>query len=111
MNEFIHFSNFIPNALRKYKMTREARASLICARFRTIVPSVVGEDAPKVVRPKFVKGAVLYVAVPNSMWAQRITVHRHELLLKLNMNLGKDWVKDLRTLVEQLPGLYGSHKA
>lgn len=100
MNEFVHFSSFIPSALKKYKMTREARASLICARFRTIAPSIVGDDAPKEVHPKFVKAGVLYIGVPNSLWAQRITVHRHELLLKLNMNLGKDWVKDLRTLVE-----------
>jgi len=100
MNDFIHFSDFIPQALKKYRLTREARAGLVCARFRTILPTIVGEDAKKEVHPKFLKAGVLYVAVPNSVWAQRVYVHRHELLLKLNMHLGKEWVKDLRTIVE-----------
>ncbi len=100
MNEFIHFSSFIPNALKKYKMTREARAGLICARFKTLLPSVVGKDLPETVHPKFFKAGVLYVAVPNSMWAQRVYVHRHDLLMKLNLHLEKEWVTDLRTVVE-----------
>lgn len=100
MNDFIHFSSFIPDALKKYKMTREARASLVCARFRKILPSIVGEDLPAAVHPKFFKGGVLYVGVPSSMWAQRVYVHRHELIMKLNLNLEKEWVKDLRTVVE-----------
>jgi predicted nucleic acid-binding Zn ribbon protein len=100
MNDFIHFSDFIPQALRKYKLTREARATLICARFRGLMPSVVGDDLPEAVQPKFFKGGVLYVSVPSSIWAQRIYVHRHDLLMKLNLHLGQDWVKDLRTVVE-----------
>ena len=100
MNEFIHFTNFIPQALKKYKLTREARAGLVCARFQGLLPSIVGEDLPKTVHPKFFKGGVLTVAVPSSVWAQRVYVHRHDLLMKLNLHLGKDWVKDLRTVVE-----------
>lgn len=100
MNDFVHFSQFVPNALKKYKLTREARAGLVCARFRTILPSIVGEDLPAAVHPKFLKAGILFVAVPSSIWAQRVFVHRHELLLKLNLHLGKEWVKDLRTVVE-----------
>ncbi|MFA6024001.1 MAG: DciA family protein [Candidatus Gracilibacteria bacterium] len=100
MNDFVHFSQFVPNALKKYKLTREARAGLVCARFRTILPTIVGDDLPEAVHPKFLKAGILFVAVPSSIWAQRVFVHRHELLLKLNLHLGKDWVKDLRTVVE-----------
>ena len=60
----------------------------------------MGDDIPKTVHPKFIKAGVLTVAVPSSVWAQRIYVHRHDLLMKLNLHLGKDWVKDLRTVVE-----------
>ncbi len=100
MGDFIHFSELIPKALAHYKLTREARASLICARFRDILPGIVGKDARESVQVKFFKGGNLVVAVPSSIWAQRVYVHRHELLLRLNLHLDKEWVKDLRAVVE-----------
>lgn len=100
MSDFIHFKDLIPKALAHYKLTREARAALICSRFRDILPGIVGEDAPANVKTKFFKGGNLVVAVPTSIWAQRIYVHRHELLMRLNLHLEKEWVKDLRAVVE-----------
>ena len=100
MNDFLPWQNFIPKALAQYKLTREARASLVCARFRQLAPDLIGEEARAAVKPKFFKGGVLYVAVPSSIWAQRVYVHRHELLLKLNLHLDKPYVHDLRTVVE-----------
>ncbi|QQR54395.1 DUF721 domain-containing protein [Candidatus Peregrinibacteria bacterium] len=101
MSDFSLFSDFIPKALAKYKIEREARAALVCQRFRTLMPSILGEDASPVVRPKFVKGKILYIAVPSSVWAQRVYVHRHELLVQLNLNMAEhSGVDDLRTVVE-----------
>lgn len=101
MNDFFSFSDLVPKALAKYKMERETRAALVCQRFRNLMPSILGKDAPEVVRPKFVKGKILYVSVPSSVWAQRVYVHRHELLVQLNLNMAENsGVDDLRTLVE-----------
>lgn len=100
MNDFIHFKDLIPQALKKYKLTREARAGMICEHARSLIPRIVGEQAKKHVRPKFFRGGVLYVAVPSSVWAQRIYVQRHNILGELNAHLDKAWVKDLRTVVE-----------
>ncbi len=101
MDDFFSFAELVPKALAKYKIEREARAALVCQRFRTLMPSILGDDAGSSVKPKFVKGGTLYVSVPSSMWAQRVYVHRHELLVQLNLNMAeKSGVDDLRTVVE-----------
>jgi Dna[CI] antecedent, DciA len=101
MDDFFSFAELVPKALVKYKIEREARAALVCQRFRTLMPTVLGEDAPAAVKPKFVKGGTLYVAVPSSVWAQRVYVHRHELLVQLNLNMAENsGVDDIRTQVE-----------
>ncbi len=99
MNDFIDFKKFLPKALEKYKVTREARAALICNRFREMAPGIIGGDAHEI-HPKFFKGHTLYVAVPSSVWAQRVYVHRHDLIMKLNLDTESDLVHDIRTVVE-----------
>lgn len=89
----------IPNALKRYNVTRASRASLICERFRKLAPSVIGDKALEHIKPKCFKNGILYISVPNSMWAQQVHVHRHDLIMKLNLNLEKDWVHDMRTHV------------
>jgi len=100
MNDFVHFKDLIPKAIAHYKLEREARAALICCRFRELSPSIVGRDVTANVKPKFFKNGTLIVSVPSSIWAQRVYVHRHELLLKMNLGLDKAWVNDIRTYVE-----------
>ncbi len=102
MNDFKHFSNWLPNAIAKYNMGRETRAALICERFRNLAPTIIGESAMEHIQPKCFKGGVLYISVPDSLWAQQIYVHRHDLMIKLNLNLDKDWVHDIRTNVGKI---------
>jgi hypothetical protein len=99
MNSFVDIKKYLPKAIARYNMTREARAAHVCDRFRALAPSIMGEDAMKKITPKFFKGHTLYVSVPNSLWAQRLYVHRHDIIMKLNLDLGKEIVYELRTLV------------
>lgn len=100
MSDFIHFADFIPKALRRYQVDRQARAALVCARFRELMPRIVGDDARAEVQPKFFKNGTLTVRAASSIWAQRVYVHRHELITQLNLHLEGAVVKDLRTVVE-----------
>ncbi|MBU0981950.1 DUF721 domain-containing protein [Patescibacteria group bacterium] len=100
MSEFQPFQNWVPKTLQKYKLARQARASLICERFRKLVPEMIGEDCAGVVRPKSFKGGTLYVSVPSSSYAQRVYVHRHDIIMKLNLEVDNDFVHDIRTVVE-----------
>lgn len=100
MADFISFKDLLPKTLLRYQLDRQARAAWVCSRFRSVLPEVVGMEASRHARPKYFKGGVLYVSVSNSLWAQQVYVHRHELLAELNKQLDKPWVKDLRTVVE-----------
>lgn len=99
MNDFQSIKKLLPRALANYKLTRQARAALICQHFRELAPKIMGEDA-KSVRPKYFKGGTLYVAVPSSAFAQRVYVHRHDIIMKLNLCMEKEAVHEIRTLVE-----------
>lgn len=100
MSDFQAFQKLIPKTLQKYQLTRTARAAMICERFRRLMPTVIGEDADGVIAPKYFKGGTLYISVPSSSWAQRVYVNRHDLIMKLNLDMEKEYVHDIRTLVE-----------
>lgn len=80
-------------------MNRQARAALICERFRKLAPEVMGKESTEHIKTKFFKRGVLYISVPNSLWAQHVYVRRHDLIMKLNLNLENDWVEDIRAHV------------
>ena len=98
MNDFVDFKSLIPRALEKFRLGREARASLVCERFRLIAPEIVGQGCEELIHPKFVKHGILYISVPSSIWAQKVFVKRHLLMEELNRD--KEIVKDLKVLVE-----------
>lgn len=99
MSDFQDWKKWIPKALAKYKMTRQARAALVCERFRSIAPDLLGKEVPAAVQPKFVKNHILTISVPSSLWAQKVIVKRHEILEKLNADVEGAQVDDIRTVV------------
>ncbi len=96
MNDFIDFKKLIPQALLKYKLNREARAAQICSGYGRLAKDLGIEDA----KAKFFKGHTLYISVPSSIAAQRVFNHRHDILTKLNVELGKEEIFEIRTVLE-----------
>ena len=97
---FIDLKKLMPAAINRYNMGRETQAALICEGFRNMAPGIIWEDAADHVKPKFFKRGTLYISVPSSIYAQRVYVHRHDLIMKLNLNMDGHLVKEIRTLVE-----------
>jgi len=100
MNGFIDFKKLMPKAIERYQMTRETRAAHVCSRFREIAPEIIGNDVRGELRTKYFKNGTLYVSVPNSIWAQRVYVHRHDLIMKINLGMKKEYLNDIRAVVE-----------
>jgi hypothetical protein len=100
MNDFWDFTKLLPRAIERYNMTRETRAALVCKRFRDLAPEIMGKKISDHVEPKYFKSGTLVVAVRHSAWAQYVYVHRHDIIMKMNLSLEHEWVKDLRTVVE-----------
>ncbi len=97
---FWDFTKLLPRAIEKYNMERETRASLICKKFRDFAPSIVGEKVFSHMNVKYYKNGILYVGVSHSAYAQYLHIHRHDIITKININLKNEWLKDLKTLVE-----------
>ena len=97
MADFTSFQSLIPKALKKYKMERSARASLICEKFRSIAPRIIGDDCENFIHPKFVKDGVLFISVPSSIWGQKVFNSRHKIIEELNGN--DEIVKDLKFIM------------
>lgn len=96
MNDFVDFKKLIPQALAKYKMNREARAAQICSGYGRLAKDFGLDEA----KAKFFKGHTLYVSVPTSVAAQQVFNRRHDILTKLNEELGKEEVFEIRTVLE-----------
>lgn len=99
MADFIHFSELLPKAIQRYKMGRETRAALVCERFRGCAKELLGESAGQKIQPRHYKHHVLTIAVPDSIWAQKLYNLRHDFLELLNKK-GDIEVKDLKMRVE-----------
>jgi len=97
MNDFLDFRKLLPQAIARYNMERQTRASQVCARFRKIAPHLLKETTG--VEPRFYKNKKLYVRVKNSIDAQRVFVKRHELLEELNEGFPRPIVSDVRALI------------
>ena len=100
MNDFFDFKNLFPAVLRKYKMSREARAGQVCTRFKVLAEDVMGEGSSEVVSAKFFKNNTLYISVPSSVWAQRVFNFRHQIITRLNEELGSEEVYEIRTVLD-----------
>lgn len=96
---FTPFQKILPKALANIGLSREAKAALICERYRKLAPRVVHEQALLHTMPKFFRGATLTVGVTNPAWAGRIATCKKDLLAALNESLGKKTVEDIKTKV------------
>ena len=85
--------------LRETKLERGVKERLALV----VWPEVVGPFAAKHSRAFILRRKVLLVQVPNSTWAQELSLMRPQLIPRLNERVGIEVVRDVRFLVD--PGL------
>ncbi|MBI4994521.1 DUF721 domain-containing protein [Candidatus Peregrinibacteria bacterium] len=96
---FTPIQKILPKAITGLKFTRQARAALVCEKYRKLAPQIVHPEALRHTYPKFFKGTILVVAVENSAWAGQIAANKEKLLNELNKTLGKKEIKNIKTAV------------
>lgn len=96
---FTPLQKILPKTIAELKFTRQARAALVCERYRKLASQIIHPEALNYTSPKFLKGKILTISVENSAWIQLITTKKELLLKKLNENLGKDKITDIKTMV------------
>lgn len=78
-------------------MTREARAALICEKYRKLASQFVHPEALNHTSPKFYKNRVLTIGVENSAWASQVMAKQVELTDEINRSLGQKLVEKIQT--------------
>jgi predicted nucleic acid-binding Zn ribbon protein len=96
---FTPFQKILPFALNKMGMAREARAALVCEKYRQLAPTAVHKEALIHTVPKFFRTKVLTIGVANPAWAAHVASRKNELMAALNNALGENYVTEIKTRV------------
>lgn len=100
---FTHIANIIPKAIRTYGLTRQAKAALICEKYRKVAPSIFSAEILINAWPKYFKGKTLVLGVSHPAYAEEVSQRKHKLKALLNESLGKDYVAAIKTVTEENP--------
>lgn len=96
---FTPLQKILPKAIAELKFTRQARAALVCEKYRKLAPQIVHPEALNHTFPKFLKGKILTVSVENSAWASQIAANKEKLLKELNKSFRKKEITNIKTTV------------
>jgi len=96
---FTPIQKLIPRALKKLGVDQEAKAALICERYRRCAPRIVHADVLEHSFPRYFKNGTLMIGAENSAWAQEITMKAHLLLEEIRREETIKYIKQIRTTV------------
>jgi len=95
---FEPFQKFFDKAARNYGMKKAVDASHVCHVFRKIMPEIfTSEKAKENISPASFQENYLLINVKSPAWAQEVMMKKALIIEKLNENIGKQMVKNLRT--------------
>ncbi|MBL4694595.1 DUF721 domain-containing protein [Candidatus Gracilibacteria bacterium] len=95
---FDPFQNFIQRAAGRYGIAVEMEASLVCQKFRSIVPEFFShiEGAEDHIKPAFFKKGVLVIETNGPGFSQEVIMRKDQIIDEMNSKLGSEMVKNLR---------------
>lgn len=100
---FVQLKELIPRALASKGLTRQAKAAVVCEKYRTLAPQIVRPDILEHTFPKTFQGGILTVGVENGAWAQLIIAAKIALISGINAAIGDSVVRELKTTVSIFP--------
>lgn len=98
---FTHIAKIVPRAIKKYGITRQARAALICAKYRKLAPQILPPEIFIHTWPKHFRNRTLVIGVDHPIFAEQISHQKHKLQELINQSLGKNSLKNIQTKVEE----------
>ncbi|MEK7529209.1 MAG: DUF721 domain-containing protein [Patescibacteria group bacterium] len=98
---FISIQKLVPKALAGLGIKREARAALVCERYRRTAPGVVHPEVLEYSFPRSFKNGTLTIGVTNSVWAQEISMKKEAILEEIRKGEGVPAIKALKTIISE----------
>ena len=90
--KFEHIGNILADLLKTYR--RESKADLV--QVWQVWDRVIGDVIAKNARPAALKGKILLVHVSSSTWIHQLQFLKKEMIAKLNKDLGKSAIGDIK---------------
>ena len=90
--KFEHIGNILADVLKTYR--RETNADLV--QVFQVWDKVVGDVIAQNARPAAFKGKILLVHVSSSTWIHQLQFLKEEMMAKLNKDLGKSVIGEIK---------------
>lgn len=94
---FTPLQKLIPKIARKRGVYGAMQAIYICKKANEAINELFKDRNHAEVRAKTFSKGVVKVKVPNSAWAQEITLYRQKIIEHTNEQIGKKAVKSIKT--------------
>ncbi len=95
---FAPLSGLLRNSARKRGIASQVEAAMILEFFKQVARDCFGDEALKLMRPLYVKGDVLTIAVLSPAFAQELKLRESEITRAINEKMAFVVVKHLRLL-------------
>lgn len=93
---FTSIQQLIPKAARKHGIYGVMTAIRVCKKAEEAVNDIFKDRGHGRVKPKTFSKGVLKIQVPNSAWAQEVTLYRQKIIESVNEKIGKKSVKSIK---------------
>lgn len=90
--KFEHIGNILADVLKTYRRETNADLVQVWQVWDTVVGDVIAQNA----RPAAFKGKILLVNVSSSTWVHQLQFLKAEMMAKLNKDLGKSVISDIK---------------
>jgi predicted nucleic acid-binding Zn ribbon protein len=90
--KFEHIGHILADVLKTYRRETDADLVQVWQVWDKVVGDVIAQNA----RPAAFKGKILLVHVSSSTWIHQLQFLKEEMMVKLNQDLGKSVIGDIK---------------
>lgn len=88
--------HLLKQSIERAGIKRQVEATLVCREFDKIIIELLGKEAENRIRATYLKNQTLVVMTLNAVLAQECQIHQEEIIRKINAQLKKELVKEIR---------------
>ncbi|MBU1151967.1 DUF721 domain-containing protein [Patescibacteria group bacterium] len=96
---FESFQKFVPRAINKYGISKEAHAAEICHYARLTIPELFSthpEPEKNITPARYQDGEIVF-NVSSPTWGQEVIMRKPKIIDEINKKAGHEVIKKLRT--------------
>jgi predicted nucleic acid-binding Zn ribbon protein len=96
------FQKLIDIAAAKNGFSLTLKAIRVCQEYRNVAKSIFSEKVLQKAMPISYKQNILTIGVEDSAWSQKIVMHQHVIIQKINEKIGSNTVLKIRLKLRKI---------